>query len=357
KKLDEGREAVVGSKEKENRLVFDPGKIIGDNGTTADLSYDEVDAQRMLMGSGDDNAMTGLDEYAAKNVGKDVNLNMQNNINAGRRTEKANIPGVGCVKYDDDFKGDGNNGAREVDRMAKTLIQEESKEEFDLGSRYQGDNSGSYMKKRSNDSRLIDVVIEIRKLKINENNIPVVGVKNDCNRDKAPDGRAEIVNIEMKDVKETRDEDVEYTYYHECGFYNERSCHEKRIAGDHESNSKEVEVKNRSVDEVAKYIMNGHIDSERESRVNETFKDEEKQIYLKEEYLPEIRIANRKVPSGYYGVDEYPNRTKVGMDKKELMGGNEANASMELYNKNDLGSHEMDNTKYIEKRIKNETLT
>ncbi|CAG8462716.1 hypothetical protein C2G38_2038624 [Gigaspora rosea] len=103
KSVKEGK-AVVESKEKDNRLVFDPGKIIEDNGATADLSYDEVDVESMLVKYSEDNAVVGLDEYAGKIGGKDSDLNVQNNANMDRRIEIVNISKLGSKKHYDETR-------------------------------------------------------------------------------------------------------------------------------------------------------------------------------------------------------------------------------------------------------------
>ncbi|CAG8788104.1 21830_t:CDS:2, partial [Gigaspora rosea] len=173
----------------------------------------------------------------------------ESNVNMGGQTEKANIPGAEC-----------DNGAREMDGIVNTLIQEESKEGFDIGARYQGDDSGSRMKKGLNDSKLIDVDIETRKTVFNEYNIPAVSdisrhdefmVERRCDKEfdrsgcemdefteeaaKPPDGRAIIDSIGMRNVKEIRDENIRYTYHHEYESPDEIFRRDGHFAGNDEA--------------------------------------------------------------------------------------------------------------------------
>lgn len=78
--------------EKDNRLVFDRGKIIESSDPIFNVPHDEIDVETMLMESDSENAVVGLDEVAGKIDNKYNDLKMQNNVNMDKRTEMANIP-------------------------------------------------------------------------------------------------------------------------------------------------------------------------------------------------------------------------------------------------------------------------
>ncbi|RIB05849.1 hypothetical protein C2G38_2218523 [Gigaspora rosea] len=102
--------------------------------------------------------------------------------------------------------------------------------------------------KENNNNRLNVIVQtreeEIRKIEVNQYHIPDLGVKNNNNGDKAPDGRAKIDNIRMKSIEEICDKKSKYKYHHEDKSCNEESCHSKRLAEslmESEENKKEVD--------------------------------------------------------------------------------------------------------------------
>ncbi|CAG8517193.1 5848_t:CDS:2 [Racocetra fulgida] len=57
-----------------------------------------------------------------------------------------------------------------------------------------------------------------------------VGVKNNDNRNKVADSRAEIVRNKIGNVKETCDENIKDKYCHKFEFHNEKSCCNKYLA-------------------------------------------------------------------------------------------------------------------------------
>ncbi|CAG8751022.1 7985_t:CDS:2, partial [Gigaspora rosea] len=195
-------------KEEDKRLVFDPEKFIESNNIISDLQYDEVDTKSIPIELGSERDATELGNANKKN---NFNIDNGNVENAGEikrsNIKKKHIQTISDKSTVVDLKGNilpdlgrkyqnGDNNKKSIDaikekdvnvdkqtekanisrvecmKMVKILIQEELKEGFDLGARYQGDNSGGRMKKELNDSRLIDINIETRKITFNKYAIP-----------------------------------------------------------------------------------------------------------------------------------------------------------------------------------------
>ncbi|CAG8737379.1 2106_t:CDS:2, partial [Gigaspora rosea] len=89
------KDAIVGPKlEKDNRLVFDPRKLIENNDAIFNIPYEEIDVETILIKSDDEgrvakfnedseNRVDRFDEAAGKNDIKNDSLKMQNDINMG----------------------------------------------------------------------------------------------------------------------------------------------------------------------------------------------------------------------------------------------------------------------------------
>ncbi|CAG8601410.1 24108_t:CDS:2 [Gigaspora rosea] len=180
--------------EKEDRLVLDPGKIINEN---AAVGLGEIVEKNDI--EGDELNIEEVFDYCDKSAGMDYEDEIIQ-VDKKRLNEDAEKIVVGCVNYDD-FEANGNNEAREVDRMAKTSIQKKSKKELDFEARYQGDDRGGCVKKELNNRGLIDFDIETRKTAFDEYDIPVVSDDNNMissNQGKDDEGMSSMIESDPK---------------------------------------------------------------------------------------------------------------------------------------------------------------
>ncbi|RIB13821.1 hypothetical protein C2G38_2040667 [Gigaspora rosea] len=202
---DENDEVIVGPKlEKDNRLVFDPRKLIENNDAIFNIPYEEIDVETILIKSDDEgrvakfnedsvNRVDRFDEAAGKNDIKNDSLKMQNDINMG-----------------DELKCKHTWGKAKKQNAKTISDRNESKEWSDLAcsvdcEREIGDKNPIY-EIRGNDNRLNDDNVEVSEMAIDDHDIPDLEAKKGDYRDEAPDGKAEIVNIEIKNIKEIREE-------------------------------------------------------------------------------------------------------------------------------------------------------
>ncbi|RIB28141.1 hypothetical protein C2G38_2158680 [Gigaspora rosea] len=207
-----------------NKLVVDQGKLIKDS--------DEIDFETMLKKPDSGNAVTGLDEHATKKEGKDVNLNMQGREIIEDNDTRSNLSGnkidtkIIFVKFDGEDRVDKFDEAAGKDDIKNNGLKIQNNANVEIGIKMDKCKSSTI----ELDPKVARHDGPIMKKKYNEEFEGSVAT--DCDGDKAPDGRAENVSIGMRSIRKTRDENVEYKYYHEYGFHDERLCQDKGLACD-----------------------------------------------------------------------------------------------------------------------------
>ncbi|RIB25394.1 hypothetical protein C2G38_2031090 [Gigaspora rosea] len=280
--------------EKEDRLVLDPGKIINEN---AAVGLGEIVEKNDI--EGDELNIEEVFDYCDKSAGMDY----EDEIIQVDKKRKSNIPGVGCVNYDD-FEANGNNEAREVDRMAKTSIQKKSKKELDFEARYQGDDRGGCVKKELNNRGLIDFDIETRKTAFDEYDIPVVSDDNNMissNQGKDDEGMSSMIESDPKVArhdKEAMMEKMSGEKYKGSGKTNELLKRVLKVL-------MKDDTLNNVNDKIRKAEINQHnipevideIERNDDNRLNDTFETRE------------AEISKNDIPD--HGVENVDNRDKA----------------------------------------------
>ncbi|KAF0470046.1 hypothetical protein F8M41_025444 [Gigaspora margarita] len=241
----EGGETSVGLKvEKGNKLVFDRGKFIKSSKAISDKHYDEINTESMLMRPGNEYNMTGHDEEIdlikrANRVNNSViilrhNERIKINLSETDDADEASIIGHSYIYGIEVEKCEDNA----FDCYQKLIMLIGNCEKGGGNEKLIDEIGENNQNNALTSEKIFDYYnnsVETRKTNINKHDIPIFRVENINNGDKAPDGRAENVSIELRNIEGIRDKDIKNNYLHEYEFPDKVSCRSKCLDRNDES--------------------------------------------------------------------------------------------------------------------------